>query len=105
MVNAFKFINQHNAVYLRCKLIVCKAYDYSSRCYQGCLTRGKRDTGELQDKVDLVVGPVQLQKEAYEDKKQGNKSYDSFSCYGHELQIHSELLPKNVRLDRLDQTG
>ncbi|KAJ6669025.1 hypothetical protein lerEdw1_007834 [Lerista edwardsae] len=69
-VNAFKFINLHNAVYLRCKLVVCRAYDYSSRCYQGCLTRGKRDTGEVQDKVDLVVGPVELQKEAYEDKKQ-----------------------------------
>ncbi|XP_066477544.1 deleted in malignant brain tumors 1 protein-like [Tiliqua scincoides] len=71
-VNAFKFLNQHNAVYLRCKLVVCKAYDYSSRCYQGCLTRVKRDTGEVQDKVDVVVGPIKLQEEANEDKKQGN---------------------------------
>nr|XP_028585860.1 deleted in malignant brain tumors 1 protein-like isoform X2 [Podarcis muralis] len=70
MFSSFKFLNYHNEVYLRCKLVVCKAYDYSSRCYQGCLTRKKRDADELQEKVAVVVGPIKLQKEAKEDKKQ-----------------------------------
>ncbi|CAI5774931.1 Hypothetical predicted protein [Podarcis lilfordi] len=68
--NSFKFLYEHNQIYLQCKLVVCKAYDYSSRCYQGCLTRRKRDTDEPQDKVDVVVGPVKLQKETIEDKGQ-----------------------------------
>ncbi|XP_061491747.1 deleted in malignant brain tumors 1 protein-like [Rhineura floridana] len=70
MFNSFKFLYQHNEVYLQCKLVVCRAYDTSSRCYQGCLVRKKRDADELQGKVDVVVGPVQLQKEVNEDRKQ-----------------------------------
>ncbi|XP_060130789.1 deleted in malignant brain tumors 1 protein-like isoform X2 [Zootoca vivipara] len=68
--NSFKFLYEHNQIYLQCKLVVCKAYDYSSRCYQGCLTRRKRETDNLQDKVDVVVGPVKLRKETNEDKRQ-----------------------------------
>ncbi|KFV79067.1 Deleted in malignant brain tumors 1 protein, partial [Struthio camelus australis] len=42
--NAFEFINRHSSVYLRCELHVCRLRDYSSRCYQGCIRRSKRDT-------------------------------------------------------------
>ncbi|NXI45959.1 DMBT1 protein, partial [Galbula dea] len=42
--NAFKFISQHSLVYLQCELVVCRLQDYSSRCYQGCMSRSKRDT-------------------------------------------------------------
>ncbi|XP_034632757.1 deleted in malignant brain tumors 1 protein-like [Trachemys scripta elegans] len=67
--NAFKFLNRHAAIYLQCKIVVCRAYHYSSRCYQGCLARRKRDTSPYQEKIDVVVGPVQRKKETKEDKK------------------------------------
>uniref|UniRef100_A0A674K0C7 CUB and zona pellucida like domains 1 n=1 Tax=Terrapene triunguis TaxID=2587831 RepID=A0A674K0C7_9SAUR len=70
--NAFKFLNRHAAIYLQCKIVVCRAYDYSSRCYQGCLVRRKRDTSPYQEKIDVVVGPVQRKKETNEDRKSGN---------------------------------
>ncbi|NXS29683.1 DMBT1 protein, partial [Pomatostomus ruficeps] len=41
--NAFQFIRSNPEVYLRCELVVCRAYDYSSRCYQGCVRRRKRE--------------------------------------------------------------
>ncbi|NXG14946.1 DMBT1 protein, partial [Grallaria varia] len=41
--NAFQFIRSSPLVYLRCELAVCPAYDYSSRCYQGCINRHKRE--------------------------------------------------------------
>ncbi|NXS52940.1 DMBT1 protein, partial [Brachypteracias leptosomus] len=42
--NAFEFISRHPLVYLQCELVVCRLRDYSSRCYQGCFSRSKRDT-------------------------------------------------------------
>ncbi|NXK63936.1 DMBT1 protein, partial [Sylvietta virens] len=41
--NAFQFIRSNAEVYLQCQLVVCRAYDYSSRCYQGCVQRSKRE--------------------------------------------------------------
>ncbi|KFP64036.1 Deleted in malignant brain tumors 1 protein, partial [Cariama cristata] len=41
--NAFQFIRHSPSVYLQCELVVCRAYDYSSRCYQGCITGAKRE--------------------------------------------------------------
>ncbi|CAM4591998.1 unnamed protein product [Lepidochelys olivacea] len=67
--NAFKFLNRHAAIYLQCKIVVCSSYDYYSRCYQGCLARRKRDTSPYQEKIDVVVGPVQRKKETNEDRK------------------------------------
>ncbi|XP_067389148.1 deleted in malignant brain tumors 1 protein-like [Emydura macquarii macquarii] len=67
--NAFKFLNRHAAVYLQCKIVVCRAHDYSSRCYQGCLARRKRNTSPYQEKMNVVAGPVQLKKETNEDRK------------------------------------
>lgn len=58
--NSFHFLNRFPSVYLQCKLVVCRAYDYSSRCYRGCVTRSKRAVGSYQEKVDVVVGPIQL---------------------------------------------
>ncbi|XP_027695577.1 deleted in malignant brain tumors 1 protein [Vombatus ursinus] len=59
---SFAFLEKYPAVYLKCKLVVCQAYDYSSRCYRGCVTRSKRDTSSYQEKIDVVLGPFQLQK-------------------------------------------
>ncbi|XP_063566625.1 scavenger receptor cysteine-rich domain-containing protein DMBT1 [Gorilla gorilla gorilla] len=58
---AFHFLNRFPSVYLRCKMVVCRAYDPSSRCYRGCVLRSKRDAGSYQEKVDVVLGPIQLQ--------------------------------------------
>ncbi|XP_019411716.1 PREDICTED: deleted in malignant brain tumors 1 protein-like [Crocodylus porosus] len=69
--NAFKFLNRHSEVYLQCKMVVCTENDPSSRCYQGCLARYKRDTSSYQKKMDVIVGPVQLQRKT-EDTKLGN---------------------------------
>ncbi|XP_014429200.3 scavenger receptor cysteine-rich domain-containing protein DMBT1-like isoform X1 [Pelodiscus sinensis] len=67
--SAFKFMNQHPSVYLQCKMVVCRAYDYSSRCYQGCVPRSKRETNSYQEKMDVVViGPIQLRKDATENR-------------------------------------
>nr|XP_024202422.2 deleted in malignant brain tumors 1 protein isoform X1 [Pan troglodytes] len=58
---AFHFLNRFPSVYLRCKMVVCRAYDPSSRCYRGCVLRSKRDVGSYLEKVDVVLGPIQLQ--------------------------------------------
>ncbi|XP_009577899.1 PREDICTED: deleted in malignant brain tumors 1 protein, partial [Fulmarus glacialis] len=58
--NAFQFIRNNPLVYLQCELVVCRAYDYSSRCYQGCITRSKREASSGQERVTVVAGPVQL---------------------------------------------
>ncbi|XP_067389149.1 deleted in malignant brain tumors 1 protein-like [Emydura macquarii macquarii] len=67
-LNALKFINKHSSVYLQFKMVVCRVYDYSSRCYQGCIARSKRDTSSYQEKVDVVVGPIQLRKDGTENR-------------------------------------
>ncbi|NXB06020.1 DMBT1 protein, partial [Cnemophilus loriae] len=41
--NAFQFIRSNPEVYLQCELVVCRAFDYSSRCYQGCVKRSRRE--------------------------------------------------------------
>ncbi|NXY12088.1 DMBT1 protein, partial [Pteruthius melanotis] len=41
--NAFSFVNRFPSVFLRCELVVCRYQDYSSRCYQGCVSRFKRN--------------------------------------------------------------
>ncbi|XP_043407896.1 deleted in malignant brain tumors 1 protein [Chelonia mydas] len=67
-LNAFKFINQYSSVYLQFKMVVCRVYDYSSRCYQGCIPRSKRDTSSYQEKLDVVVGPIELWKDGTENR-------------------------------------
>ncbi|XP_030915740.1 deleted in malignant brain tumors 1 protein [Geospiza fortis] len=60
--NAFQFIQSNPEVYLQCELVVCRAYDYSSRCYQGCLQRSKREASSDPESVIVVAGPIQLWK-------------------------------------------
>nr|XP_040128948.1 deleted in malignant brain tumors 1 protein-like [Ictidomys tridecemlineatus] len=59
--SSFHFLNRYPIVYLQCKLVVCRANDYSSRCYRGCVVRSKRNVGSYQEKVDVVLGPIELQ--------------------------------------------
>ncbi|XP_074963576.1 scavenger receptor cysteine-rich domain-containing protein DMBT1-like isoform X3 [Phalacrocorax aristotelis] len=58
--SAFQFVNNNPLVYVQCELVVCRAYDYSSRCYQGCISRSKREASSGQESVTVVAGPVQL---------------------------------------------
>ncbi|NXQ33537.1 DMBT1 protein, partial [Alaudala cheleensis] len=41
--NAFSFVNRFPSVFLRCELLVCGYRDFSSRCYQGCVSRFRRN--------------------------------------------------------------
>ncbi|NXO10331.1 DMBT1 protein, partial [Oriolus oriolus] len=41
--NAFQSLRSNSVAYLQCELVVCRAFDYSSRCYQGCVRRSKRE--------------------------------------------------------------
>ncbi|NWS01247.1 DMBT1 protein, partial [Motacilla alba] len=41
--NAFSFANRFPSVFLRCELLVCRYRDFASRCYQGCVSRVKRN--------------------------------------------------------------
>ncbi|XP_039403170.1 deleted in malignant brain tumors 1 protein-like [Mauremys reevesii] len=63
---AFSFFNGYSTVYLQCKMVVCKVYDFSSRCYQGCVTRNKRETSSGQENV-VIVGPVKLKNPSNSD--------------------------------------
>ncbi|XP_053524642.1 deleted in malignant brain tumors 1 protein [Artibeus jamaicensis] len=58
--SSFHFLNRFPSVYLRCKMVVCRAHDYSSRCHRGCVVRSKRDVSSYQEQVDVVLGPIQL---------------------------------------------
>uniref|UniRef100_A0A8C3JVN7 Deleted in malignant brain tumors 1 protein n=1 Tax=Calidris pygmaea TaxID=425635 RepID=A0A8C3JVN7_9CHAR len=60
--NAFQFIRYSPSVYLQCELVVCRAYDYSSRCYRGCITRSKREASSDQERVTVVAGPIELRE-------------------------------------------
>ncbi|CAM4604796.1 unnamed protein product [Caretta caretta] len=85
--NAFKFINQYSSVYLQFKMVVCRVYDYSSRCYQGCITRSKRDTSSYQEEVDVVVGPIQLRKDGTKNR---NAELD-YSEHQEDVDSHGSL--------------
>ncbi|NWX14919.1 DMBT1 protein, partial [Aegotheles bennettii] len=43
--SAFSFVNRYPSAYLQCELVVCRQKDFSSRCYQGCVSRFKRKAG------------------------------------------------------------
>nr|XP_020136338.1 deleted in malignant brain tumors 1 protein [Microcebus murinus] len=80
--NAFHFLNRFPSVYLQCKMVVCRAHDYSSRCYRGCVVRSKRDLGSYQGKVNVVLGPVQLQTPQAEKSLGGGSSSDPTAHQG-----------------------
>ncbi|XP_067155719.1 deleted in malignant brain tumors 1 protein-like [Apteryx mantelli] len=66
--NAFEFVSRHPSVYLQCELVVCRYNDYSSRCYQGCVSRFKRNAETPEEKVNVVIGPIQLQEAHAENR-------------------------------------
>ncbi|NXN05920.1 DMBT1 protein, partial [Sylvia borin] len=41
--SSFSFVSRFPSVFLRCQLAVCRLHDYSSRCYQGCVSRFRRN--------------------------------------------------------------
>ncbi|KAK4820986.1 hypothetical protein QYF61_009452 [Mycteria americana] len=69
--NAFEFISRHTLVYLQCELVVCRLGDYSSRCYQGCINRSKRDTSSATEKVNVTVGPLQRREVGAQSRNTG----------------------------------
>ncbi|KAM9232930.1 scavenger receptor cysteine-rich domain-containing protein DMBT1-like [Leptosomus discolor] len=72
--NAFEFISRHSLVYLQCELVVCRLGDQSSRCYRGCISRSKRDTSSHEEKMKVVVGPLQLQEGDAQSRNTGLES-------------------------------
>ncbi|KAM9379554.1 scavenger receptor cysteine-rich domain-containing protein DMBT1-like [Phaethornis superciliosus] len=69
--NAFEFMNHHSLVYLRCELVVCRLQDHSSHCYRGCARRSKRDTSSAEEKVSVLVGPLQLREGSTQSSSTG----------------------------------
>uniref|UniRef100_A0A8C6ZYS4 Deleted in malignant brain tumors 1 protein n=1 Tax=Nothoprocta perdicaria TaxID=30464 RepID=A0A8C6ZYS4_NOTPE len=67
--SAFQFVRNYPSVYLKCEFVVCRLRDYSSRCYQGCITRPKREAGSARERVNAVVGPIALRKAGAENRK------------------------------------
>ncbi|XP_032986217.1 deleted in malignant brain tumors 1 protein isoform X44 [Rhinolophus ferrumequinum] len=70
---SFHFLNRFPKVYLQCKMVVCRAYDHSSRCRRGCIVRAKRDVGSYEEKMDVVLGPIQLQAPDVEKRSLDNQ--------------------------------
>ncbi|XP_064519671.1 deleted in malignant brain tumors 1 protein-like [Pseudopipra pipra] len=67
---AFQFVWSDPVVYLRCELVVCRAYDYSSRCYQGCINRPKREASSGLESVIVIAGPIQLREPGSEKRNE-----------------------------------
>ncbi|XP_054838249.1 deleted in malignant brain tumors 1 protein-like [Eublepharis macularius] len=67
---AFEFLNRFPTVYLRCKVVVCRSNYYPTRCSRGCLpsSRAKRDTSSYQEKLDVIVGPIELQRNGIQSR-------------------------------------
>uniref|UniRef100_A0A667X5X5 CUB and zona pellucida-like domains 1, tandem duplicate 1 n=1 Tax=Myripristis murdjan TaxID=586833 RepID=A0A667X5X5_9TELE len=57
---SFQFLRTHDSVYLQCKILICPASDYNSRCRRGCYKRKARDLGSEHESQSLVLGPIQL---------------------------------------------
>ncbi|KAM6306117.1 scavenger receptor cysteine-rich domain-containing protein DMBT1 [Aegotheles albertisi] len=74
--SAFSFANRYPSAYLQCELVVCRQKDFSSRCYQGCVSRFKRKAGSPHEKVSVVIGPVQLQ-EAHAENRNAELASDT----------------------------
>ncbi|KAJ3609935.1 hypothetical protein NHX12_022029, partial [Muraenolepis orangiensis] len=57
---AFQFLRTHESVYLQCKVVICPASDYNSRCRRGCSVRKARALRAAEDSHTLVLGPITL---------------------------------------------
>ncbi|XP_047198356.1 deleted in malignant brain tumors 1 protein [Hippoglossus stenolepis] len=58
---AFQFLRGSESVYIQCKVLVCQAQDYNSRCRRGCIARTSRDLGSEHHSQTMVLGPIKLQ--------------------------------------------
>lgn len=59
---AFQFLRATEHVYIQCKVLICPASDYSSRCRRGCSRRQARDLESEHESDTVVLGPIQLQE-------------------------------------------
>ncbi|XP_047459310.1 deleted in malignant brain tumors 1 protein-like isoform X2 [Mugil cephalus] len=57
---AFQFLRASESVFLQCKVLICQASDYNSRCRRGCSNRVARDLASQQESQTLVLGPIKL---------------------------------------------
>ncbi|XP_071336408.1 CUB and zona pellucida-like domain-containing protein 1 isoform X2 [Trachinotus anak] len=77
---SFKFLRATESVYIQCKVLICQASDYNSRCRRGCSRRLSRDVGSAHDSQTLVLGPIQLkdpekkEEETHEQDKKQDKA-------------------------------
>uniref|UniRef100_A0A3B4UV73 CUB and zona pellucida-like domains 1, tandem duplicate 1 n=1 Tax=Seriola dumerili TaxID=41447 RepID=A0A3B4UV73_SERDU len=62
---AFQFLRATESVYIQCKVLICQASDYNSRCRRGCNRRMTRDVGSKHDSQTLVMGPIQLKASTF----------------------------------------
>ncbi|KAG5267002.1 hypothetical protein AALO_G00238700 [Alosa alosa] len=66
---AFMFLRTYPSVYLQCKVLVCPANDYNSRCRQGCRTRRARDLDPQLAMTTVVLGPISLRDVQHPEEK------------------------------------
>ncbi|CAN9499684.1 unnamed protein product [Ophioblennius macclurei] len=59
-VKSFEFLRATEAVFLQCKVLICRAADNNSRCRRGCTRRRARDLGSDHDSQTVVLGPIKL---------------------------------------------
>nr|XP_020642165.1 deleted in malignant brain tumors 1 protein-like [Pogona vitticeps] len=87
---AFDFIRSYPSVYLQCKVVICRAYDYNSRCQRGCvnLPRSKRDTSSYQEKVNVILGPIEL-----EEKGLQNRNSETEQKLQENMETHDSHVP------------
>ncbi|XP_025032086.1 deleted in malignant brain tumors 1 protein-like, partial [Python bivittatus] len=85
---AFVFMQRYPSVYLQCKVVVCRAYDYNSRCNRGCLPRSKRDIGSYQEHLDVIVGPIEVQKDGVQ-----NRNFEAKQEVQENLAAHDSHVP------------
>ncbi|XP_015240687.1 PREDICTED: CUB and zona pellucida-like domain-containing protein 1 [Cyprinodon variegatus] len=57
---AFQFLRGTDSVYLQCKVVICPASDFNSRCRRGCSRRVARELESEHESQTLVVGPIKL---------------------------------------------
>ncbi|XP_057592058.1 deleted in malignant brain tumors 1 protein-like [Hippopotamus amphibius kiboko] len=95
---AFHFLSRFPSVYLKCKMIVCSANDDSSRCRRGCVMRAKRDVGSYEEKVNVVLGPIQLQAPHGENRNLDRPVVDVQEEASAPGSYHSTTIPAGVFL-------
>ncbi|KAJ0004684.1 hypothetical protein NQD34_010898 [Periophthalmus magnuspinnatus] len=59
---AFQFLRASDHVYIQCKVLICPASDYNSRCRRGCSRRVAREVETEHESETVVLGPIQRQK-------------------------------------------